>query len=139
MTERNPGEPGVSRIRRFPITATLRTRINELIDQRGIKGQRALAHLTGGEISHQTVHRILIGKASYIRHDTLMALADALQTPVEVLIEDSLGAAHQDMPWQPPAEFDKLPLNMRPGIERALLALFRETRILPPAGSPDHE
>src|SRR5262245_1484012 len=135
VTERFPDEPGVSRVRRFPITATLRTRINDLIDQRGIKGQRAFAHLTGGEISHQTVHRILTGKASFIRHDTLMALADALQTPVEILIQDSLGAHQQDMPWQPPAEFDKLPLSMRPGIERALLALFRETRILPPADS----
>lgn len=135
VTERIPGEPGVSRVRRFPITAPLRARISDLIDQRGIKGQRAFAHLTGGEISHQTVHRILSGKASYIRHDTLVALADALQTPVEVFIEDSLGAHKHDMPWQPPAEFDKLPLNMRPGIERALLALFRETRILPPADS----
>lgn len=126
----------MSRIRLYPMTLSLRMRIIELVDQRGIKGYRALSDRTGGDISHETVRRILTGQVTRVRHDTLAALADALQAPLDELLDSSLGP-ERDIPWRPRAEFDELPVTMRPGIERALLALFRETRILPPAGSPD--
>jgi hypothetical protein len=138
VTANNSGEPGVSRIRLYPMTPTLRARLAELVDDRGIKGYRALSHRTGGEVSYETIRRILTGQVSQVRHGTLLALADALGTPLEVLIGDSLGE-HHDLPWRPPAEFDRLPASMRPGIERALLALFRETRILPPGRPAEPE
>ena len=54
MTESNPGDPGVSRIRLYPVTSALRTHIAELVDESGIKGYRALSDRTGGDISHET-------------------------------------------------------------------------------------
>jgi len=138
VTQSNSGDPGVSRIRLYPLTPALRTRIGELVDERGIKGYRALSDRTGGEVSHEAVRRILTGQVMRVRYDTLIALADALQTSLEELLDSSLGA-DRDMPWRPRPEFDELPVAMRPGIERALLALFRESRILPPARSPESD
>lgn len=128
----------MSRIRLYPMTSALRALISDLIDDRGIKGYRALSHRTGGEVSYETVRRILTGQVSQVRFGTLKALAEALQTPIGEFIESSVGDA-RGIPWQLSQEFDPMPLTMRPGIERALLALFRESRILPPSGSPDHD
>lgn len=128
----------MSRIRLYPMTPALRTRIIELADERGLGHYRALSHRTAGEVSYEAVRRILTGQVSRIRYDTLIALAEALQAPADEFINLSL-AEDGDVPWRPPAEFDRLPVRMRPGIERALLALFRETRILPPGRSRDHD
>ena len=118
------------------MTPTLRLRIRELVDERGIKGYRALSDRTGGEISHETVRRILAGKALSVRYATLIALADALQTTIEDFLDSSLGT-DRGKPWRPRAEFDDLPDDLRPGLERGLLAFLREIRILPPPRQPD--
>jgi hypothetical protein len=98
VTESNPGDPGVSRIRLYPVTSALRSRIAELFDESGIKGYRALSDRTGGDISHETARRILTGQVLHIRYDTLVALADALHAPIAELIGMSLGAESAG-PW----------------------------------------
>lgn len=122
----------MSRIRLYPMTPALRTRISELVDELGIKGYRALSDRTGGDISHETTRRILTGQVLHVRFDTLNTLADALEVEFEEFLAASLGV-DATTPWRPRPEFDDLPMDMRPGIEKALLALFRETRILPPS------
>ena len=119
------------------MTAALRDRIAELAEERGISGFRALSHRTGGDISYETTRRILIGRVSHIRQATLDALAFALEIPVDELVASSLGA-DADAPWQLGEEFDRVPIEMRPGIERALLALLRAGGTLPPARRISH-
>ena len=119
----------MSRVRLYPVTEALRARIADLVEERGITGYRAISHRAGGEVSYETVRRIFTGQCAYIRYATLSALADALQVPVTDFISASLGASDA-VPWRPPAEFDKLPTEVRPGIERALLALLRAAGVL---------
>jgi DNA-binding Xre family transcriptional regulator len=128
----------VSRIRLYPMTPALRTYLTELVDDRGIKGYRALSDRTGGEISHETVRRILTGQVLRIRYDTLVALADALHAPIAELIGMSLGADTAG-PWILGAAFDDMPHDKRPSTERALLALLRGLDILPPPRSADQD
>lgn len=119
------------------MTSALRDRITELAEERGINGFRALSHRTGGDISHETARRILTGRATHIRQATLDALAFALEVSADELVASSLGA-DADTPWQLREEFDQVAVDMRPDIERALLALFRAGRILPPARRTSH-
>lgn len=136
MTESNPGDPGVSRIRLYPMTSALRTHIAELVDESGIKGYRALSDRTGGDISHETARRILTGQVLHVRYDTLVALADALRAPIAALIGMSLGAEGAS-PWTLGAAFDDMPQDKRPSTERAFLALLRGLDILPPPRTPE--
>ena len=138
MTESNLDEAGVSRIRLYPMTPGLRMRISELVDEKGIRGYRALSDRTGGEISHETVRRILTGQVLHIRYDTLVALADALQEPIAEFIAMSLGVDRAG-PWTLGTAFDDMPYDKRPGTERALLALLRGLDILPPSRTPDQD
>lgn len=132
VTESNFDESGESRIRLYPVTPALRSRLSELVDERQLK-HRELSRNAGGDISYETARQILAGGRSQVRISTLAALADVLRVPVDELIELSLGSSH-GRPWRPPAVFDPLPENARHDIERGLLIIFRATGMLPPAG-----
>jgi hypothetical protein len=119
----------MARARLYPVTEALRDRIAELVEESGIRGYRALSHRSGREVSYETVRNILTGQRTYVRQATLAALADTLSVSLDEFIALSLGAG-DTMPWRPCSEFDELPIEMRHGIERALLALFRAAGIV---------
>jgi hypothetical protein len=126
VTQDSSGDIGVSR-RLIPINGALRALLRARMDALDIHTYRQLADLSGGGVSHGSVHRILAGQQSSMRPATLMTLADILDVaPAELLA----AAGRQHGPWTLPEAFDTVALGVRPVMERALASLLRAGGIL---------
>ena len=120
MTPDELERPGVSR-QTVPLTPALRALIGRRMDDLDLRGARALAARTGGEVSYGSVHRILHGQQARLRMPTVRALAEALEVPPA----DLLAAAYAEHgPWVMPPEFDAVPTALRDRLQQILYQLL---------------
>ena len=113
--------------RLIPVTDGLRQLILTRVDALDIGGYRQLADLTDGAVSHGTTHRLLTGRQATVRPHTLKALAEALRIDVKEMLRASETTS---VPWTLGAEFDQVPVELRPRIERGLKRLLEAAGLM---------
>lgn len=126
VTKKVGAASGVSR-RLVPVTDAMRQLILARVDALDIAGYRQLADLTDGVVSHGTTHRLLTGRQSTVRPRTLEALAEALRLEVDELLAASETTS---VPWTLGAQFDVVPVESRPRIERGLQRLLEAAGLM---------
>lgn len=129
-----PGTPDDSRDvgpsrQMIAVTPALVQLVSDRMAALGIRTTRDLAWRSGGELSHETVYRLLGNRLSRVRAKTLTALAGALDIDIEQLLA---AAGFKNPPWVLPPEFDVVPVAVRPDLERALRTLLEAGGHMPP-------
>jgi hypothetical protein len=112
------------------VTDELLAFVEERMRELRIANAGALANRTEGAVSMNTLYRLLGHRQPQINRKTIDALALALKTDEKTLLEL---CGQSSEPWTLPPDFDNVPLELRPEIERALRQLLLSAgHLVPP-------